>query len=282
MPVVSRLPVLAAALAALATLAGCRRADGPKVTLRYRPPAGATYHYALEQQNSIKVETGALTQGVEDRSVRLFYTQAVTGPTAGGTGVTLTYDSTAMTPEGMAPALDRMRGLKSDLVYDERMRVVSAHFLGIDGQPSPLTEQLEQSVRGATLPLPEVPVGIGDSWTSETELPLGQALGATGPLKSRTRRTVKEIQVAGADTSVVLTVETTFPGEPVSIRQRGRGRAAKLKLSGALSGEELFSLARSTLVRSSTGGTMRIAIEGADGLTMAVEQQTSLRLAGAP
>lgn len=280
MPVVSRLAAPAAALAALATLAGCRRADGPKVTLRYRPPAGATYHYALEQQNSIKVETGALAQGVEDRSVRLFYTQVVTGPTEGGTGVTLTYDSTAMTPEGMAPALDRMRGLKSDLVYDERMRVVRAHFLGIDGQPSPLTEQLEQSVRSATLPLPEVPVGIGDSWTSETELPVRQALGATGPLKSRTRRTVKEIQVAGADTSVVLTVETTFPGEPVSIRQRGR--VAKLRLSGTVSGEELFSLARSTLVRSSTGGTMRIAIEGADGMTMAVEQQTSLRLAGAP
>jgi hypothetical protein len=279
MPVVSGFAVPAAALAALATL-GCRGADGPKLTLRYRPPAGATYHYALVQQNSIKVETGGRAQGVEDRSVRLFYTQAVTGPTAGGTGVTLTYDSTAMTPEGMAPALDRMRGLKSDLVYDERMRVVSAHFLGIDGQPSPLTEQLEQSVRGATLPLPEVPVGIGDSWTSETELPVGQALGAAGPLKSRTRRTVKEILVAGADTSVVLSVETTFPGEPVSIQQRGR--SAKLKLSGTLSGEELFSLARSTLVRSSTGGTMRIAIEGAEGMTMAVEQQTSLRLAGAP
>jgi hypothetical protein len=198
----------------------------------------------------------------------------------GGTGVTLTYDSTTMTPEGMAPALDRMRGIKSDLVYDERMRVVSAHFSGIAGQPSPLTEQLEQSVRSATLPLPEGPVGVGDSWTSETELPLGQALGATGPLKSRTRRTVKDIQVTGADTSVVLAVETTFPGEPVPINLQGR--TGRLKLSGTVSGEERFSLARSTVVQVSTGGTMRIAVEGAKGMTMAVEQQTSLRLAGAP
>ncbi len=234
MRVVIRLAVPAAALAALVTLAGCRRADGPKVTLRYRPPTGATYHYALEQQKSIKLEAGPVAQPGEDRTVRLFYTQAVTGPTAGGTGVTLTYDSTTMRPEGLAPALDRMRGLKSDLVYDERMRVVSAHFLGIEGQPSPLTEQLEQSVRSANLPLPEAPVGVGDSWTSEAELPVVQALGATGPLKSRTRRTVKEIQVAGADTSVVLTVETTFPGEPVAINLQGR--AAKVKLTGTLTG----------------------------------------------
>jgi len=202
----------------------------------------------------------------------------VTGPTAGGIGVTLTYDSTSMTPADRAPALDQMRGLTSNVVYDERMRVVSARFTSLKGEPSPLTDQLERSVKGATFPLPESAVGVGDSWTTETEMALGAALGAIAPLKSRTTRRVKEIQVAGADTSIVLSVETTFPGEPVPINQRGQ--TATLQLSGTIAGEELFSLAKGALVRSTTGGTMRISVTGAGGMTMAMQQQTSLKMMG--
>jgi len=272
----ARLALTAAALAA------CRGAGAgdPKITLRYRPPAGATYHYALEQQNSVKMESGPMARlPGQEVTVHIYYTQAVTGPTAGGTGVTLTYDSTSMTPGGMAPALDRMRGLTSNVVYDERMRVVSARFKGLGGEPSPLTDQLDRSVKGVIFPLPDSAVGVGDSWTAETEMALGEALGASAPLKSRTTRTVKEIQVAGADTSVLLSVRTTFPGDPVTISQRGQ--AATVQLSGTIAGEELFSLAKSTLVRSSTGGTMRISVKGREGMTMAMEQQTSLQLTGA-
>lgn len=268
------------AVLALAMLPACRGAggDGPKVTLRYRPPAGATYRYALEQQNSVKMETGPMAQLPSQAvTVHIYYTQAVTGPTAGGTGVRVRYDSTSMIPSTMAPALDKMRGLTSNLVYDERMRVVSARFQSVGGEPSPLAEQLEQGIKGATLPLPEEAVGVGDSWTAESELPLGKMLGASAPLKARTKRTVKEIHVAGADTSVLLVVETTFPGDPIKLSQRGQ--TATLELSGNIAGEELFSLAKSTVVRSTAGGTMRINVKGKDGMTMAMTQQTSLQLA---
>jgi hypothetical protein len=267
--------------AALATLTACRGdSGGPKVTLRYRPPAGATYGYALEQQNSMKVEGGPMAQlPGQDVTLHIYYTHAVTGPTTGGIGVTVTYDSTTMEPAGMAPALDRIRGLRSKVVYDDRMRIVSTSVSGVEGQ-SPLLEQMGNSVKGTTFALPEGAVGVGDSWTSENELPLGEALGASAPIRSSTTLTLKEILVEGADTSVVLAVETRFPDDPVTVRQQGR--TATLRLSGAISGEQLFSVAKSVPVRSNMGGTMRIAVRaaegGSDGMTIAMAQQTSLRL----
>src|SRR5207249_7278301 len=77
----------------------------------------------------------------QEITMHIYYSQAVTGPTTGGIGVTVTYDSTTMVPAGMAPALDRMRGLTSKVVYDDRMHVVSASFSGIEGQQSPVVEQ---------------------------------------------------------------------------------------------------------------------------------------------
>jgi hypothetical protein len=188
-----------------------------------------------------------------------------------------------MSAGAMRPALDRMRGMRSDVVYDDRMHVLSAAFTGLTGAPSPVTEQLGSSMKSMTFPLPEGPVGIGDSWVAEHELPLGQALSASRSLKSRTKITVKEIQIAGADTSVVLGIETSFPDEPITVTQPGEGGAAQtgtLRLSGALSGEQVYSLQRSAQVRAMMGGTikMKSGAAGRGEMTMAMTQQTSLQL----
>src|SRR5437879_9377739 len=211
--------VLAGIATLLATIGGCRGgASGPKVTLRYHPPAGAAYHYALDQQNAMRIEGGPMGAMPEQTfRMRMYYTQQVNGPAQGGVAVTVTFDSTSldapgMGPGAMRPALDRMRGMRSDVVYDERMHVLRAAFTGLAGAPSPVTEQLGNSMKSMAFPLPEGPVGVGDSWVAEHGLPLGrQAVNASGPLKSRTRITVKEIQVAGLDTSVLLGIDTSFP-----------------------------------------------------------------------
>jgi hypothetical protein len=282
--------ILARAAALLAMIGGCRGgASGPKVTLRYHPPAGAAYHYALEQQNAMRIEGGPMGAMPEQTfRMRMYYTQLVTGPAHGGVAVTVTFDSTSLDGPGMSagamrPALDRMRGMRSDVVYDDRMHVLSAAFTGLTGAPSPVTEQLGSSMKSMTFPLPEGPVGIGDSWVAEHELPLGQALSASRSLKSRTKITVKEIQIAGADTSVVLGIETSFPNEPITLTQPGEGGASQtgtLQLSGGLSGEQVYSLRRSAQVRAMMGGTIKMK-SGATGraeMTMAMTQQTSLRL----
>ncbi len=282
---------LACTATLLATIGGCRGgASGPKVTLRYHPPAGAAYHYALDQQNAMRFEGGPMGAVPEQTfRMRMYYTQLVKGPAPGGVAVTVTFDSTSLDAPGMGagamrPALDRMRGMRSDVVYDERMHVLSAAFTGLAGAPSPVTEQLGNSMKSMAFPLPEEPVGVGDSWVTEHELPLAQqALSTSSSLKSRTRITVKEIQVVGADTAVLLGIETTFPDEPITLTQQGHGGAPQtgtLRLSGNLSGEQLYSLTRSAQVRAMMGGTIRMK-SGAAGqpeMTMAMTQQTSLQL----
>jgi len=282
---------LALAATVLLTVGGCRGgASGPKVTLRYHPPAGAAYHYTLDQQNAMRIEGGPMSAMPEQTfRMRMYYTQVVKGPAQGGVAVTVTFDSTSldapgMGPGAMRPALDRMRGMKSDIVFDDRMQVLSAAFTGLTGTPSPVTEQLGSSMKSMAYPLPEGPVGVGDSWVAEHDLPLGrQALSTSRPLKSRTKITVKEIQIAGADTSVLLGIETSFPDDPITLTQQGEGggpETGTLRVTGNLSGEQLYSLTRSAQVRAMMGGTikMKSAAKGQPEMTMAMTQQTSLQL----
>src|SRR5437763_5530136 len=285
---------LARAATVLVTIGACRGgASGAKITLRYHPPTGAAYHYSLDQQNAMRIVGGPMSALPEQTfRMRMYYTQVVKGPAPGGVAVTVTFDSTSLDAPGMGagamrPALDRMRGMRSDVVYDDRMHVLSAAFTGLTGAASPVTEQLGSSLKAMAFPLPEGPVGVGDSWVAEHDLPLGgQALNASRPLKSRTRITVKEIQIAGADTSVVLGIETHFPDEPITLMQRGGGGAQQtgtLRLSGNLSGEQLYSLQRSAQVRAMMGGTitMKTGTTGQPEMTVAMTQQTSLQLTDA-
>ena len=283
--------VLGCTATLLAMIGGCRGgASGPKVTLRYHPPAGAAYHYALDQQNAMRIEGGPMSAMPEQTfRMKMYYTQLVKGPAAAGAGggvaVLVTFDSTSLDAPGMGagamqPALDRMRGMRSNIVYDDRMRVLSAAFTGLAGAPSPVTEQLGTSLKAMAFPLPERPVGLGDSWVTEHEMPLGQQLNASHPIKARTKLTVKEITVAGPDTSVVFAVETSFPGEPIELKQQGQ--QVTMTLTGNLSGEQVYSVARSAHVRSNMGGTMKISVRGGQAgrgeMRMAMTQQTSLQL----
>src|SRR5207245_2669678 len=147
----------------------------------------------------------------------------------------------------------------------------------------PVTEQMGKNLKGMSFSLPDGPVGVGDSWTAENEVALAEQLGASAPIKSKTTLTVKEIQVAGADTAVLLHVETAFPGEPITLTQQGK--RVTMKLSGGLTGEQLYSLSKSAQVHAAMGGTMRIKVKGAQPgegeMTVAMTQQTSLQLTGA-
>ncbi|PYP93362.1 MAG: hypothetical protein DMD34_12310 [Gemmatimonadetes bacterium] len=134
---------------------------------------------------------------------------------------------------------------------------------------------MASSLKSMAFPLPEGPVGVGDTWVTEHELPLGR-LSPGQPIKSRTRLTVKEIRVAGADTSVLFAVETTVPEDPIELSQMGQH--VTMKLSGHLAGEQVYSLVHSAHVRSSMGGTMKINV---GAMTMSLKQQTSLQLAEA-
>jgi hypothetical protein len=164
-------------------------------------------------------------------TMRMYYTQSVAGPTDGGIGVTVKLDSATvespmMGSDAMKPALDRMRGLTSSIVYDDRMNVVRAEFGHVAGMPSPITEQMGKSIKDMAFPLPEQPVGVG------------------------------------------------------AVTQQGQ--TSTLRLSGTLTGDRHFSVSRGAPLSSTMGGTMRINVVGGQagqaGMTMAMEQKTSLQL----
>lgn len=278
--------ILAAVAPALAVPLGCGRGNGVKLTLRYHPPAGATYHYSLDQHTDMKFAGGAMAQVPEQQiTMRMQFTQMVTGPTEGGTAMTVTFDSTSMDSPLMEtnaykPALDRMRGLTSHVVYDDRMNVVRAEFVNTTGALSPLAEQLGKSLKGMTFPLPQDSVGIGDSWTAQMELPINQVASGGTPMSATTKLTVKEIRADGPDTTVLIALETTFPGEPFKVLQQGQ--VLTLKLSGNMTGDQLFSVSRGAVVRSQVGGAMQIKMTGgmlgADGTNMSMKQMTTLQL----
>jgi hypothetical protein len=186
-----------------------------------------------------------------------------------------------MAPDMMARELQQLRGLVGTVLFDDRAQVVRMDMGAAPGVAPELASQLATGVKAMAFTLPEKPVGPGDSWTVATELPVGQLPGASGAGASRTKLTVKEIRVAGSDTTVLLGVETTFPGDPIGLTIAGQ--RATLHLAGSLTGEQVFSLTRGVVVSGTMKGTMKMTISGgpvgAKGMTLSSATETSVRLA---
>jgi hypothetical protein len=269
----------------LAPLAGCG-SGGPKVLLRFHPPAGATYHFAFDQESNVKFEGGpAVALGEQKITMHMYFTQQV-GDTAGGhVQVTVTFDSISaespLMPAGMMNQMfQQMRGMKSTITYDPLMHAEQVSLAAPPGWPPQMTAQILGSFKTLAFPFPEHPVGAGDSWEVQMELPTGTVPGSSGPIKTKSKITVKEVQASGADTTILLAVATEFPKDPISFT--AQGQAMQLRLSGTLTGEQLFSLGRGAPVRTSMGGTMRMEMKGAalgtDGMTMSMDQRATLKM----
>ncbi|MGH7568361.1 MAG: hypothetical protein ACREL9_05210 [Gemmatimonadales bacterium] len=275
------------------TLLGCGGAGGrsgapDRITLRFHPPAGAAYPYELEQQITIKGESGPVAgMGEQKITMRIFLTQAVTGPTEGGVGVTVTFDSTSMeSPSGPAGMMDaqlrRLRGMTGQFVYDDRMRVVRADFDPPPGMNAPMTQQIGNAARGMSFPLPAGPVGRGDTWSDRIELPVSEIPGTSGPIAATTTITLQEIQVADADTTVRLSIDTKLPEDPIPLIFQGQ--RITMRVSGSMAGEQVFSVGRGAVVRGTMRGTMRFRLSGgvlgSQEMAMSMDQQVTIRLGG--
>ena len=276
--------ILPAGVALAAVLVGCGK-SGPKVALRYHPPAGAVYHFALDQQSKIKFESGpAAAMGEQQLTMHMYFTQAVGDPSGNNITVTMTFDSitaeSPMLPRAMMEQqFAQMRGMKSTVLYDDRMHVQHLDFSGAPGMPPQMTDEITSSFKNLAFPFPEQPVGPGDSWDVQMELPMGNLPGA-GPIRTSTKITVKEIQVSGADTSVLLSVVTTFPQGPVNVQ--AQGQTVELKFAGTMTGEQLFSLRQGAPVRTTMGGTMHLEMKGGalggQSMAMSMEQQATMKM----
>jgi hypothetical protein len=262
---------------------------GPKVALRYHPPTGAVYHYGLEQRTQVGFQSGPLAaMGKQQLFMRVQFTQTVKGPASGGgTEVDVVFESITMEVPGVSPdliarELAKMTGLRSTVVYDERGQIVRSDFAQAPGLSPDVAKQMATSVRTMTFGFPDHPVGRRDSWTVTTELPLAQVPGANasqaGPAK--TTLTVREIRIAGSDTSVVLDIETAFPSGPIQLTFGGQ--PGTLKLEGDLAGHQQFSISRGAILDGTIKGSTKMhvttAMLGSKGMDMLTDTESSIVL----
>ena len=275
-----------ALLVAAVLTVGCKGAERPatpittKIALRFHPPAGAVYHYVMDQTSSFGPDSGADSGGAN--SMRIVFTQTI-GAAADGVPVTVTFDSTRVVSPMLSPAAadqaaERLREVHLTTIYDDHLRPVHNDVSALAGIPPLVRDQLQVGFRAAALALPDQPVGPGDSWTNETELPISAIGGA--PLTVHTTVTVREISVSRGDTTVRLGVETALPDKPMQFAVGGQ--QFTVALQGAITGEQTLSLTRGAVVSAALGGTMHVGVSGgffgAPGMKVRVQQQGTLKL----
>jgi len=259
-----------------------------KIPLRYHPPAGAVYHYVLEQTSRFAPDTATVADSATLTSMMLAFSQAVGARAADGIPVTMTLDSSGvaspmLSPAAAAAAAAELRGLRLTAVFDDHLRLVRNDLSSLDRLPVLVREQVQLGVRAAALPFPDQPVGPGDGWTNETELPFAQ-LASGSPLTVASRITVRSISVARGDTTVLLGVETVLPERPLQFNFGGQ--AVTVTLRGGITGEQVFSLTRGAVVSGALGGTIHLNVTGGffgtQGMAMRVEQHAATRLVEKP
>lgn len=274
----------------LAVALACKGREQPatpvttKIPLRYHPPAGAVYHYVLEQTSRFAPDTATVADSATLTSMTLAFSQAVGDRAAEGIPVTITLDSSGvaspmLNPAAAAAASATLRGLRLTAVFDDQLRLVRNDLSALDRLPALVREQVQLGVRAAALPFPEQPVGAGDGWTNETELPFAQLASGT-PLTVASRITVRSIGVARGDTTVLLGVETALPDRPLQFNLGGQ--TVTVTLRGGITGEQVFSLTRGAVVSGALGGTIHLNVTGGffgtQGMAMRVEQHATTRL----
>lgn len=274
----------------LAVALACKGREQPatpvttKIPLRYHPPAGAVYHYVLEQTSRFAPDTATVADSATLTSMTLAFSQAVGDRSAEGIPVTMTLDSSGvaspmLNPAAAAAASATLRGLRLTAVFDDQLRLVRNDLSALDRLPVLVREQVQLGVRAAALPFPEQPVGAGDGWTNETELPFAQLASGT-PLTVASRITVRSIGVARGDTTVLLGVETALPDRPLQFNLGGQ--TVTVTLRGGITGEQVFSLTRGAVVSGALGGTIHLNVTGGffgtQGMAMRVEQHATTRL----
>jgi hypothetical protein len=280
------------ALLLVLLVAACQQDAGPKIALRYHPPTGAVYRYALEQTTRLDMpEASGPLAGVSRQGMRLriYSTQTIQGPVdGGGIEVQIVMDSASLVMPNvdMSRQLAQLRGSRSTAVFDDRFHVLRSDVSALHAAPPEVANQMAAVLNGLAYAFPAQPVGPGDSWTLSTKLPIEQFGGvdASKAGNAQTTLTVREIQVRDADTSVVLDIKTAFPTGPVELAVAGQ--RGSMTLSGEMTGHQTYSISRGTVVDATISGettiTMTIPTLGIREMALNTVTSSTLQLTGAP
>ena len=99
-------------------------------------------------------------------------------------------------------------------------------------------------------------------------------------VRSDQNRRVREIRIAGSDTSVVIGITTAFPSGPIGLTFGGQ--AGTLTLDGDLAGHQQFSISRGAILDGTIKGSTKMhvttAMFGSKGIDMLTETESSIVL----
>ena len=91
---------------------------------------------------------------------------------------------------------------------------------------------------------------------------------------------MREISVSRGDTTLYLDVQTELPDRPLQFAFGGQ--PVTVTLRGGITGEQVFSLTRGTVVSGALGGTVHLHVAGgflgAEGMAMRMDQRGAMRL----
>jgi hypothetical protein len=271
--------------------------SSPNVALRYHPPAGAVYHFAIEQRTQIAFVSGSpllSALGKQNMLSRMYFTQTVKGPAAAGDGTevevvfeNMTLEIPGISRDLIARELAKLNGMRAMVVFDERGKIVRNDF---SQSPTPVppdvARQMEAGIDALSMGFPDRPVRAGDSWTVNRELPLAQVpsadASAAGPAK--TTMTVREIRITGGDTSVVIDMKMEFPPGPISLRLGNE--PGTLRLEGTITGHQQFSISRGAILDGTVTGATKMNISspslGSKPMVMTSDVESSIFLLPTP
>ena len=284
----------ARALLTIAALAGAPPPAGAQtVTLRFRPPVGleAQVLWQIGVRSTLIEGTDAPVAEAEAVGMRRLRYR-VTGETGSGRNVrverdTVRYEWRSSPRDWTDAAGAAEAAVGADLLVDERLRV------SVSDGPAAERERAELSAfaGGFEAPLPEEPVGAGDSWTADVVVPLaeptgfeaepdlGRWLARVDAMIARATFAVDSLVDRGNDTLVYLRVRGTFlPASLVAALEAAEGRS---RVDGGFTGQLIWSTGWHTYVSGALRRSLRFLVlrglppdeEVAYGMT----SETSLR-----
>jgi hypothetical protein len=263
---------LAAVAAAAALAAGAPAAAGDKVALKYIFRAGELQTYEFLQDTTTKTSMGLTAAGKAVSTTAMTMTYAVKSTRKDGAGaVEARMAKVDMDGEGLAgadlPAI--AAGMKK--IWFEMTVLPTGKFEDVKPHDVPagmeaMVDSIEATMRG-TVVFPDKPVGVGDKWKDEQEIPL--PLGPAGKLSLKlligySLRAFKPI-----DGRKHAIIDATM-----SMKSSGEGIGGmKLDATGDGSGAITFDVVRGVLVSAEMSSSMRMSMV-MEGGTLTVDTET--------
>jgi hypothetical protein len=264
----------------------CKGADKPtpittKILLRYHPPVGAAYHYALDQSSRFAPET-VTADSAAANAMALAFTQTIGAAAGGGVPVTTRLDSARVTspmlsPEAAEDAVRRLRGVRLTSVFVDRLRLVRTDFSALNRLPSIVGDQVLLGLRAAARRSLRNQLGLETAGRTRWSCRSGGFPAPTDHRGHHAHRAGDSRDRFGHDHSVVGGDDP--PERPIRFTM---GQPITIALRGSMTGEQLFSLTRGAPVTASLAGTIRVNVTGGlfgpQGMALRVDQQGTIEL----